>query len=913
MEDSEQTRSDLARELAATQRRVAELESLLAQCIGDRKRTEEQLQEIWQHHKELYEESQRTAEFYQGLLEASPDPIVVYDMDGIPSYINPAFSRVFGWTFDELEGKRIDFVPEENWPETKELVNKILRGENFCNQETRRLTKDGRILDVSISGAIFSDRTGKAAGSVIRLRDITDRKRAQEKISEQNEFLSCVLESLAHPFYVIDARTYEVVHANSATRLMYSTRKGTCYALTHGRTEPCTGSEHPCPLQLVLRNKAPAKSEHVHYDQSGDPRFFEIFAYPIVDQHGDVAQVIEYSLDVTERRRAEEQVKVNKERFEALLNATTEMACLLDAEGNFLAFNKPLVQSLGKDPDELIGKCCFDFLTQDAAAERRVQFDLVAQTRMPVRWEDRRGRSCFDISCYPVFGADRDVGGVAVFIRDISAEKRAQDALRRMNEELEQRVEERTVELKRANESLLAEIADRKRAEDALRQSEERFRTIFEAAEDSIFLKDRSLKYTHVNPAMERMLGLPASKIIGRTFEQLFGHEGSLYIRDVDTRVLGGRVIEHEQTRRIRGILKTFHEIRVPMHNSLGEIIGLCGISRDITDRKRVTPDGHVAIRHYPSGAMGITLKDAYYAACGQSIILIVGESGSGKDFLARWIHDRSRRCNGPFFAINCAAISKELAESELFGHEPGAFTGARGTKRGLLELAEGGTLLLNEIGELPLPMQAKLLTFLDTKSFVRVGGQKTISVNARILAATHRDLESEIAAGRFLQALFYRLNVLTIAVPPLRERIEDLPILLEEIMAKLAAELQLTQIPVIDPASVIAMSKYHWPGNVRELRNALERALILWDGNSPFSVPIPSVQGGHEESRHDLHVPASGNLRTITDQVKHSLCAEALRRCSGNKTAAARLLGISRDSLYQYIRQFGIETDESP
>lgn len=227
------------------------------------------------------------------------------------------------------------------------------------------------------------------------------------------------------------------------------------------------------------------------------------------------------------------------------------------------------------------------------------------------------------------------------------------------------------------------------------------------------------------------------------------------------------------------------------------------------------------------------------------------------------------------------------------------------------MELAEGGTLLLNEVGELSLSMQSKLLTFLDTRSFVRVAGQKTIGVNARILAATHRDVESEIAAGRFLEALYYRLNVLTIPVPPLRERIEDLPILLEEIMAALAAELQLTQVPAIDPANVIAMSKYHWPGNVRELRNALERALMLWDGESRLSVMIPSGQPYRDEWRHNVRFPARGGLRTVTEEVKHSLSAEALRRCGGNKTAAARLLGISRDSLYQYIKQFGIETDE--
>ena len=240
---------------------------------------------------------------------------------------------------------------------------------------------------------------------------------------------------------------------------------------------------------------------------------------------------------------------------------------------------------------------------------------------------------------------------------------------------------------------------------------------------------------------------------------------------------------------------------------------------------------------------MKAALHQARRAATADSIVLLQGESGSGKDYLARWIHDHSRRAPGPYFAVNCAAISRELAESELFGHERGSFTGAHGRKRGLLELAEGGTLLLNEIGELPLSLQSNLLTFLDTRSFLRVGGEKSITVNARIIAATNRNLDTEVAEARFLSPLLYRLNVFTINVPPLRDRIEDIPLLVEEIMSRLAKDLQLTSIPAIDPASTIALTRYHWPGNVRELRNVIERALILSDGKT-LNVALPSVDG---------------------------------------------------------------------
>ena len=183
-------------------------------------------------------------------------------------------------------------------------------------------------------------------------------------------------------------------------------------------------------------------------------------------------------------------------------------------------------------------------------------------------------------------------------------------------------------------------------------------------------------------------------------------------------------------------------------------------------------------------------------AAKKNSTILLLGESGSGKDYIAKYIHEHSDRSGWPYFSINCAAIPSELAESELFGHEKGAFTGAVAQKRGLLELAEGGTLLLNEIGELSPLLQAKLLTFLDTRAFTRVGGVKEIIVNVRLLAATNRDLWKEVQEGRFRSDLFYRINVLTIKIPPLRERTEDIPVLVEEILSQLHLEYRIKTYP---------------------------------------------------------------------------------------------------------------------
>lgn len=456
----------------------------------------------------------------------------------------------------------------------------------------------------------------------------------------------------------------------------------------------------------------------------------------------------------------------------------------------------------------------------------------------------------------------------------------------------------------------LGRIVERKEAKDALKESEERFRAVFEAAKDCIFIKNLDRRYTHVNPAVERLLGLSANEILGCRAEDIFGEEAAKRIGQVMARVLKGEWVEEEHTRIVRGELLTFHDITVPLRNSRKEIVGTCTISRDITERKRAIPSAPITVMHYPSASMTSCLEKASFASSSDGIVLLQGESGSGKDYLARWIHDHSRRAKGPFLSVNCAAISHELAESELFGHEPGSFTGARGRKRGLLELAEGGTLLLNEIGELSLSLQSKLLTFLDTRSFFRVGGQKSIHVDARLIAATHRDLEEEAAEGRFLRPLLYRLDVFAIHVPPLRERQADIPVLVEQTMARLATEMQLLEIPQLNPSDIRMLTEYDWPGNVRELHNVLERALMVWQGGG-LTLDLPKRESRCSESPFGPHLKDGKTLKEVTDEVTRALCEESLRLADGNKKEAAKLLGISRAALYRHLERLGIVFDD--
>jgi transcriptional regulator with PAS, ATPase and Fis domain len=310
----------------------------------------------------------------------------------------------------------------------------------------------------------------------------------------------------------------------------------------------------------------------------------------------------------------------------------------------------------------------------------------------------------------------------------------------------------------------------------------------------------------------------------------------------------------------------------------------------------------------YPSTAMKETLGRARAVSRIACTVLLQGESGSGKDYLARWIHNHSPRASGPFFSINCAALPEQLMESELFGYERGAFTGAAVKKRGLLELARDGTILLNEIGELSLGLQAKLLEFLDTKTFVRVGGQRFIRVDIRLIAATHRNLKEEVSAGRFMGPLYYRLSVFPIHIPPLRERFADIPVLVWELLSLLARDMRLNQVPVVSSDQMEVLCRYDWPGNVRELRNILQRSLVFYNGGElTLSLPegCEATEGG---SNVIVPVPTQG-LQDVVDEVIKSLCVDALQRCMGNRREAAKLLKITRGALYRYMKKFQISS----
>ncbi|MFH1568956.1 MAG: sigma-54 dependent transcriptional regulator, partial [Gemmatimonadota bacterium] len=344
------------------------------------------------------------------------------------------------------------------------------------------------------------------------------------------------------------------------------------------------------------------------------------------------------------------------------------------------------------------------------------------------------------------------------------------------------------------------------------------------------------------------------------------------------------RVLSHRSDRRERQRLGEENQyLREEIGGRFGEIIGQASRMREI-------------------------LATVDKVSATDSSVLIYGESGTGKELVARAIHNRSPRASGPFVRVNCGSLPRELVESELFGHEKGAFTSAHRQKKGRFELAERGTIFLDEVGDLPLETQVNLLRVLQEKEFDRVGGERTLKADVRVVAATNRPLKEMVADGRFREDLYYRLEVIPIYLPPLRERREDIPLLVEHFLVKKSREIN---VPIrrLTPEAMAVLRQYPWPGNVRELENIIERTVVLVDGETvgPNDLPL-TVEG--LAGRSPVETASAGAQTPLNEQLESlekELIQRAMEQADGVKTQAAALLGIKTSALYYKLDKYGV------
>ncbi len=437
---------------------------------------------------------------------------------------------------------------------------------------------------------------------------------------------------------------------------------------------------------------------------------------------------------------------------------------------------------------------------------------------------------------------------------------------------------------------------------DPLWCQERTLEAVLDNISDGVLTYDRDLRITGVNRAAEEILGYSADEIVGGQCKEVFrcgvcepecGFGVALASQQ---NVANSTVRIHTAQGQERlAVINT-----APIKNENGHMEGVVVTFKDVTDQ--VEPQDRYFVTESPRMRQVLAFVRKV-ASSEASSILIEGESGTGKDLIAKMFHYQSMRQAYSFIAINCSAIPENLLEAELFGYEKGSFTDAKNQKRGLVELADKGTLLLDEIGEMPLLLQTKLLRVLEDQMVRRIGGVKDFSVDVRVIAVTNRNLQEAVRVGAFRQDLYYRLNVIQIYIPTLRERPEDILPLVQYFITHYNKKFK-RKILGVSPEAEKLLQRHHWPGNVRELRNAIERAMILEDDSNlqVSNLPIALNRTEMPSASVGVEIPETGLSLEATER---EMISRALSKTGGNQTHAARLLSITRDTLRYKMKKF--------
>jgi formate hydrogenlyase transcriptional activator len=586
--------------------------------------------------------------------------------------------------------------------------------------------------------------------------------------------------------------------------------------------------------------------------------------------------VLAVAADITERKQAEEALRKSETHFRFLVEQASDGIFIADAQGKYVDVNSAAAKMLGYTREELLHLSITDIVMADElprVGPEVARFEGGATVLS--EWKLRRK----DGSSFPgeVCGKQLPDGRLQGILRDIS---------------------------------------ERRDAEEAMRRSEERFRVALKDSPITVFSQDCDLRYTWIyNPQIYWH-----HDAIGKTDEEIIGRKKAASLMDLKRWVLKtGAALREEVVIAADGRRHAFDMTIEPLFDGEKNVIGITGSAMDIArlremaDRLQAARDKLAQEKSYleseiqselgfeeiigQSTALREVLKSVRVVAPTDSTVLLLGETGTGKELVARSVHALSSRRDKTFVKLNCAAVPSGLLESELFGHERGAFTGAVSQKVGRIELADKGTLFLDEIGELPLELQPKLLRVLQDREFERLGGVQTLHVDVRIISATNRDLHQDLADRNFREDLFYRLNVFPIELPALRERRGDIPILVHHFVRKHSARMG-KHIERVPEETMTVLQNWNWPGNVRELENMIERMVIL---SKDLVLAAPPVE---------LDSPEQIGEDNLTEMEREHII-RVLQETNGvlsGTDGAANRLGIKRTTLQSMLKRFGIE-----
>ncbi len=908
---------------------------------GERKRhLPEEAPVVWDPIRRALEENQ---DWYRDLVEHSQDVLCVHDLEGRFLSLNSVSARLLGYSVEELMGKPIrDFVD----PQFHTRFDAYLR-EIESAGETRGLmgmvTRSGEKWTLEYHSTL---RAEGVAAPIVRViaHDVTERvrtKRALRSLSACNESLVRATDEPSLLNQICDlvvnvggyrmawvgyaghdegktirvaaASGFEAGYLDTANATWADEERGhgpTGTAIRTGEATACRDmTSDPCfvPWREDALKRGYRSSLALPL-KSGEEVLGALTIYATETGVFDAAEQrlleelcnnLSYGIVAlrarAERKRAEEALQESERRYRLLFNEMVVGFALIE----------PIYDENGKPCDFLYLEVNPAFETHSGLPRDRVLGKTLREV-LPT----------LDPFWFETYGKVATTGESIHF-------ERYAPPLGKWLELIAFRTHQGQVAV------TFDDITKRKQVEDALRQSEERFRVALKNSPIAVYSLDRDLRYTWI---YNSHLPQPVSEHLGKTAGDLFDPEGAARLMEVRRRVLETGVGVHDEAQVTFGGRKHYFDTTIePVLDAAGAVIGLTGASTDVTTLRETTEALREAQKKLTeeklyleqeidtalgfgeiigqSKALQDVMEQVGKVAASDATVLLLGETGTGKELVARAIHRLSRRSNSSFIKMNCAAIPTGLLESELFGNEKGAFTGAVSKKIGRIELADKGTLFLDEIGEIALALQPKLLRVLQDQEFERLGGTQTLKVDFRLIAATNRDIAERVREKEFRSDLYYRLNVFPVRVPPLRERRDDIRLLVEHFVQKFARRMNraITSIP---RKTMDALMGWEWPGNVRELENFIERSVILTQGSvlvSPLSELKPA-RAAAEKKDKDVDESLEAAER------EHILRAlqESHGQIGGPKGAAMRL-GLKRTTLQSKLKHFGINPRTGP
>jgi PAS domain S-box-containing protein len=852
----------------------------LAVLVRERREAEESLRESEGRYRQMFEQNPAV----QWLVDPASGAIVA---------ANRAASEFYGYTLEQLERMAITGINALSAEETAAQLGKALNREcNYFNFRHRLASGEVRDVEVYYSPSVLGGR--QLLHGIIH--DVTERRHTVDRFRRIFE-LPLVGMAITTP-----DRRFTLVNRKLSDMLGYSVQELTGRSWVEV-THPDDVDENRRLLQITIDGETEGYTmdkRFIHRD--GSIVYASISARCVRRDDGAVDYLVLIVQDITERTQAEAALREAEMRNRAVLKAMPDLMFLLTKEGVYLDYHAKDPADLLHPPDGFIGKHIKEVLPVELAERLFLCFEQARESDEPV----------VDEYLLPFGGQDRYFESRIVTCDD-----------------------DRIL-------AIVRDITERVQAEDSIRKSNERFRQLAENIDTIFFVVDRSAggsKLIYVSPAYE--------SIWGRSCESLYRNARSwLQAVHPDDRDRVAALVTTSQTTRVDaeyrifqpdGQMRWVHQRVFPIPGGQGEARRFAGVVDDITVRKlaeesleqalaevRQLQDQLYAENVYLQEAIMVAhdfgemvgdsdslkrvLQQAEQVAPLDTTVLILGETGTGKELLAHALHNLSSRKNRALVKVNCAALPSELIEDELFGHEKGAFTGAFAKRVGRFEIASGGTIFLDEIGDLPSDLQVKLLRVIQEGEFERLGSSRTIKVDVRLIAATNRDLGEAVRSGAFRADLFYRLSVYPITIPPLRDRREDIPPLVMHFVKQLNARLG-KQIQSISQRSLDALLNYSWPGNIRELRNVVERAAII----TPASTLLLQDGPGALVLGQPLDQPAQSAVidwSQTLEEGERNLIARTLGKTGGRiegPGGAAALLAIHPSTLRSRMRKLGI------